>query len=243
MYATNFSRGHFRRLALVLISVAVSLMWGSCSDDDSGSGPAGVGGDPCADVQGDWIIVLGFESLLMELEQTSSCEVTGQSLAGHVVEGYATPDSLYLEIGLPDSDPSTHTRCLLTIVSDELMDGYYLFGENFGEVTMVRPDPYCGGSVDLQVSSGLTPTFSWPSKCKASWLLVESNDGGGDVWFVGDDEANALSSPITYGQAPQGVPADAATPLVAGESYTAILVRWTGGGAEYMIIGHKDFTP
>lgn len=104
--------------------------------------------------------------------------------------------------------------------------------------------PPCPDSVNVSVTGGTTPTFSWTPACRVFFLNVEL-PGGADQWNVISDSANAIAPPVTYGTVPLGaVGTPGATPLSVGTSYTVYLFRWTGPGAQDgVLVGSKSFTP
>ena len=123
------------------------------------------------------------------------------------------------------------------------MEGQYSFNEESGVMTMHGPDPDCSGTVVMQVTAGLSPTFSWQPECCVSFMLIEPLDDGSDQWMVGNENANDLDSGITYGVAPAGVNSRDVIPLVAGTAYKVILYRWLGAGDAYLMAGYALLIP
>jgi hypothetical protein len=88
------------------------------------------------------------------------------------------------------------------------------------------------GSVDVTVSDGLTPTFSWSPACGVAMILIEED--ASDMWGAGTDEdawsdpaaANLITPPVSYGATPTGTTAiQDALPLVSGRNYEVVLWR------------------
>ena len=243
MNAFHSSRAHSQPLAAATFCILAALMWGACSDDDSGGSPTGTNPDLCVDVRGTWSISIDGQSSLLDFEQTSDCAVSGQLIGGYMIDGYATPDSLYFSFGAPDVDPSERTWCAMQVVDKYLMRGTYIWFGDTGPVSLYGQDPKCGGVVDLTVSSGVTPRIDWQPECSVSFLLIESWDGGGDRWFVGDSDTNTLVPPLTYGVTPGGFPVEEVLPLEAGQTYHALVYRWLGEADGYLMVGYREFSP
>ncbi|MEN8007996.1 MAG: hypothetical protein ABFS42_13335 [Candidatus Krumholzibacteriota bacterium] len=239
----------FRSIMALMVMAAVLLA--GCSDDDDGNG----GGLPlpnnCADVGGTWSMALqvdsgwfgGVLSSITVLDQSDTCTVTGTMVLGPELEGFTTRDSLYFIYGMPGAAPEDQVYCALEIVDEYLMEGQYAGTDGSGAMTMHGPDPDCSGTVEMQVSAGLEPTFSWQPRCSASLMLIEPVDSGADQWSVGNENENALDSGLTYGVAPAGVQSGTALPLVAGQTYKAILYRWLGEDDAYLMVEYEVFTP
>lgn len=114
-------------------------------------------------------------------------------------------------------------------------------------------------SVEVDVSGGATPTFSWSPDCEAALLLVEG-DFEGDTWHITTDEAtwddaaqaNRIRSSVTYGTVPAGVDERyGPLTLVEGRQYQVLLWRISPDGdnagctATYQdacMIGRASFT-
>ena len=111
----------------------------------------------------------------------------------------------------------------------------------------IGPDelPECSGPVTLEVTSGTTPTFSWTPRCRLSFLVVEPDESGTDLWAILTRGENALAPPVAYGDPLSGaetlVPP---VPLTAGTAYRVAVARWTGpGGDDGESIGTETFEP
>src|SRR5262245_24501761 len=59
----------------------------------------------------------------------------------------------------------------------------------------------CSGNVNISVSSGTTPTFTWTPECKVFAVLVE--EGAGDVWYV-HQQSEGIPPGVRYGVTPSG---------------------------------------
>jgi hypothetical protein len=111
----------------------------------------------------------------------------------------------------------------------------------------IGPDelPECSGPVTLEVTPGTTPTFSWTPRCRLSFLVVEPDESGTDLWAILTRGENALAPPVTYGDPPPG--AETLVPPVAltsGTAYRVAVARWTGpGGDDGVSIGAETFEP
>jgi len=98
----------------------------------------------------------------------------------------------------------------------------------------------CPGPVELQVSGGSTPIFTWQPACPMSALVITTNPsdpGAGSaalVWEVSQtDDANRITPPVRFGIAPpseRSLPNPAA-PLQTGATYRfSLYYRGTLGG-------------
>jgi len=101
------------------------------------------------------------------------------------------------------------------------------------------------GTVQVSVSSGTTPTFSWTPAIKVFFVLVESDTSGADLWGIISDSTNAIGSPVTYGVTPNGArELKSPATLTQGVAYKVILFQWTGPGRQDGIqVGRRTFTP
>jgi hypothetical protein len=89
----------------------------------------------------------------------------------------------------------------------------------------------CTGDVDLQVTEGTVPTFSWAPPCELASLAVF--DGGGQVYWAFHTGVgrNGLAPTIRYGQLPaEGIETSAPQGLRTGFGYTVRVFR----------LGHED---
>jgi hypothetical protein len=111
----------------------------------------------------------------------------------------------------------------------------------------IGPDelPECSAPVTLAVTPERTPTFSWTPRCRLSFLVVELDEGGADLWSVITRGENSLAPPVSYGDPPAG--AETLTPpipLTSGTLYRVAVARWTGpGGDDGQSLGAETFEP
>jgi hypothetical protein len=111
----------------------------------------------------------------------------------------------------------------------------------------IGPDelPECAGPITLEVTPGTTPTFSWTPRCRLSFLVVELDESGSDLWSILTRGENALAPPVTYGDPPAG--AETLTPpvpLTSRTAYRVAIARWTGpDGDDGENIGAETFEP
>ena len=130
--------------------------------------------------------------------------------------------------------------------SSRLAAGVALIGLS-GCSDEIGPDelPECSGPVTLEVTSGTTPTFSWTPRCRLSFLVVERDEGGSDVWSILTRGENALAPPVIYGDTPAG--AETLTPMVpltSGTAYRVAVARWIGPeGDDGESVGVETFEP
>jgi hypothetical protein len=237
--------------SILVIAILSVLMLIGCGDDDSGDGLGPPVGDSCVDVTGTWSMELEIESnfyggvlsSIAELAQSDTCTVTGTMVLGPIIEGYSTEDSLYFTYGEIGSAPEDQVHCALAIIDDYHMEGQYVSTDGSGAIRIHGPDPDCSGIVELHVSAGLSPTFSWQPGCSVSFMLIEPVGSGSDQWFVGNENANDLVSGVTYGIAPPGVNSREVTPLEEGVPYEVVLYRWLEMDNAYLMAGYTLFTP
>ena len=121
-------------------------------------------------------------------------------------------------------------------------------GGETGTNPQPHPDPVdstvCLGPVDLSVSSGTTPTFSWSPDCKIGRLIVM--DGLLETWGTETLGENIYEAPIVYDVPPPGaVEPEPAVPLVEGRTYTVSVYRWFSVSPveSLVFLGEQDFTP
>ena len=71
----------------------------------------------------------------------------------------------------------------------------------------------------LNVSDGLTPTFTWTPSCRVANLEV-LNWEGEPIWFIQPTGRAGIASGVVYGVVPAGAIASAAAvPLVSGQPH------------------------
>jgi hypothetical protein len=111
----------------------------------------------------------------------------------------------------------------------------------------IGPDelPECAGPVSIEITPGMTPTFSWTPRCRLAFLVVEIDVSGSELWSILTRGENALAPPVTYGDPPAG--AETLTPpgpLTSGTAYRVAVARWTGpDGDDGESVGAKTFEP
>ncbi len=88
------------------------------------------------------------------------------------------------------------------------------------------------GTVEVSVTAGTVPTFSWSPNCAVGMILVEQ--GASDVWGAATDDtlwddpesANLVNPPVAYGSSPSGTTTlEGPLPLTSGTEYEVILWR------------------
>lgn len=78
--------------------------------------------------------------------------------------------------------------------------------------------------------------FDWSPRCRVAGLLVE--EGFGDVWFIGDEDANVIEPPVTYGVAPAELVRYGPDELVVGTEYDLIL-SITHPSGDQLVANHQ----
>jgi hypothetical protein len=98
--------------------------------------------------------------------------------------------------------------------------------------------------VDVQISAGPIPTFSWTPSCRMGQLEVVHWSTSEYAWYLRSD--SMIPSGVRYGVRPPTVEQTvSATPLVAGDSYFVRVGRLRVGvsPAEYDDVGVEFFLP
>ena len=80
--------------------------------------------------------------------------------------------------------------------------------------------------------------FDWTPRCRVALLLVEAE--GGDLWAIGEEDANLIEPPVTYGLAPAGLTIYGPEELVPGTEYE--LVLWTTSPEADRLVAVHPFT-
>ena len=106
----------------------------------------------------------------------------------------------------------------------------------------------CPDSVDLSVTAGTAPTFTWQPRCRASALLVTDLNTGALKWGItppgGSFFSEPMLPPVQYGTLPAGMAGDSALTLSPGVSYFAVLVIEDSSFGSYgRPIGSRVFIP
>ena len=100
----------------------------------------------------------------------------------------------------------------------------------------------CGSDVELSITAGDTPTFSWTPTCRVSALLVQRSSDLANLWYIQPAGALGIEPGVVYGVVPSGATQDApAEPLDTGVSYRVLVAR--GHGGAQVVAGSKSFTP
>ena len=105
----------------------------------------------------------------------------------------------------------------------------------------------CDGPVEIHVSSGTTPRFSWSPACTLFFLNVEPAESGHDLWTVISDGENVIAPGVRYGVVPEGARALGEEPpaeLSADSTYKVVVAYFTGPGEQDgELAGIEEFTP
>jgi hypothetical protein len=110
------------------------------------------------------------------------------------------------------------------------------------------PTKDCPTNVEVTVSPGTKPEFSWTPACRAYQVGV--NSGSGLVWAMGFNSANpaktnGITSPVTFGDTLAIGDSLAPPPpdqLTAGQTYTFHIFGLNAVG-QSVPMGSKTFTP
>ena len=96
-----------------------------------------------------------------------------------------------------------------------------------------------GGQIEINVSEGLTPTFSWTGGNARMLTVMSSGEAGANMWGIMTIAPSDFASPVTYGEVPSGaIEVFPLKPLVAGTTYQVMIM-----GVQEGTIGAKEFTP
>jgi hypothetical protein len=108
--------------------------------------------------------------------------------------------------------------------------------------------PLCSAPIDIEVSAGTTPTFTWDPVCSVEGMFVEdqrapSVGGPQAQWGFVARAGYRFEPPVVYGTEPSGAEVTVtAVPLMAGRLYTVkILMNQLVGTTN--IVGTKSFQP
>lgn len=86
--------------------------------------------------------------------------------------------------------------------------------------------PECSSSVNLTVTGGNQPVFSWTPECRLFSVGVELTSTGEDQWLVVSESGeNTIAPGVRYGQTPEGATqAIAPRNLIPGETYIVVAI-------------------
>ena len=120
-----------------------------------------------------------------------------------------------------------------------------LLGGCTSEVVLVPPPP-CGGPIEVMVSGGMTPEFSWLPECGVTHLSVRHESAVVEpdpwMWSFTAPENAPIGPKVIYGKTPQrGTEFVAPKSLTAGEVYR-VTVSYVVGGDVVSATGTKTFT-
>lgn len=108
-------------------------------------------------------------------------------------------------------------------------------------------DNRCDVALNFQVTSGLTPVFSWTPACTVAQLRVvkeaEGDDPEIEVWSVVSN-GNTIAGPVTYGVPPAG--STETTPeafLTIGDAYRLVVSVRNPETGVLLVGGLFPFTP
>lgn len=114
-------------------------------------------------------------------------------------------------------------------------------------ITWLSP-PGCTRPIGVEVSSGVTPIFSWTPDCGISALTVTSVPAAtgateSAVWAFSVPESNPLGSGIRYGEAPTGARVWTAAQSLRGGTTYRVSVILTVGLDGIVASGSRTFVP
>jgi hypothetical protein len=101
-------------------------------------------------------------------------------------------------------------------------------------------DPLRGGSINIEASSGTTPTYTWDGGPLISLHVVPASDTTSIAWGIASTtESDVISSPLEHGTVPANTIeiGDAASGLEEGTTYRVI------AGREDESYSWVEFTP
>ncbi len=118
-----------------------------------------------------------------------------------------------------------------------------------GETGVVAPPPEpavpeCVAPLEITVTEGLAPTFSWEGDCAIGRLVVQVQDED-ERWSTETVGLDIYESPIEFGVHPEGAtePEDP-IPLEPGITYTVNVFTWVSVVPEsLLLVGTTTFTP
>ena len=96
--------------------------------------------------------------------------------------------------------------------------------------------------IRVTIGEGLTPQISWTGGNINALIVMDTSAWGSNYqWRIDSPEGqvNAISSPVTYGVAPNGIVEDVNKPLEPDHEYRVTISRWS---ADSNIIGYGYFS-
>jgi hypothetical protein len=100
--------------------------------------------------------------------------------------------------------------------------------------------PECVDSVDVAVTTGPPPVFSWTPDCLIGKLIVIQGGPEEEYWASETLGLNIYRSPIVYGVHPPGaVENQVAQPLTPGDTVTVVLFRWISSHPDSLDTGFR----
>lgn len=102
-------------------------------------------------------------------------------------------------------------------------------------------DDRCEQPLTFEVSSGLTPTFSWTPVCTVAQLRVVDPADGEEMWSVLADN-NSVTPGVVYGETPIGaLQTKVPEQLTSGTQYRVVVAIDNADGL--LVHGSAVFTP
>src|SRR3954465_874142 len=108
----------------------------------------------------------------------------------------------------------------------------------------------CDGKLDVLVTPGVTPTFSWSPTCGISELLVFKEPApfvAGEyeslLWRFTVSELTPIGPGVRYGNAPRGATVSKTSETLRPGSEYRIVVMYTVGGDRVSATGERIFVP
>ncbi len=96
-------------------------------------------------------------------------------------------------------------------------------------------------TITVTIGEGMTPQISWTGGNVNTIIVMDTSSWGSDYqWEITTPagQYNAISSPVTYGTAPEGAVQEVYEPLEADSEYRVTISRWTENGS---VIGYGYF--
>ena len=98
----------------------------------------------------------------------------------------------------------------------------------------------CTGAINVTVSSGTTPTFTWTPACTVAYMIVEED--ASDRWLLtATDRAKGIAPGVRYGTVPAGArESSPAVSLTRGQLHDVTMYN---GDSFSTLAATKQFTP